>query len=138
MAAAHPRNYLLVQEQAALHGLLAQWPQAASLYEDMLARHSAGQPNFDKMPLAKIQYLAGQAHEKAGNHTQALALYAQAAEQPAAGQYALKAQLAAADLEARNHRPDQARRLYQRLLDTAPNSEEARLAKKALNKLGEN
>ncbi len=135
MAAAYPRNYLLWQEVATLYGLLGDWAAAAKEYDTILARHRAGEPNFDKIPVARMFYLAAQAHERLGETEPALVLYSQAAQAKGDDKYGHKGDLAAADIEARMQRTAEARERYQRVAQAAPESEEGKLAKKALKRL---
>jgi len=80
MAAAYQRNYLLPQEVAALYGLLGDWANAAKEYGGVITKYRAGEPNFDKMPAARIFYLAAQAHEHLGETESALTLYSEAVQ----------------------------------------------------------
>ena len=135
MAADYPRNYLLTQEVAALYGLLGDRASAAKEYDSMVARYRAGEPNFDRMPVARILHLTGQAHERLGEDEQALVLYGEAAQAKGNDKERHKADLAAADIEARMERRAEARERYERVAHAAPESEEGKLAKKALRKL---
>ena len=135
MAAAYPRNYLFPQEVAALYGLLGDWANATKEYDDVIAKYRAGEPNFDKMPATRMFYLAAQAHERLGETEAALTLYSEAVQTKGEDKYRRKADLAAADIEARLWRTAEARERYQRVAQAAPESEEGKLAKKALRKL---
>lgn len=135
MATAYSRNYLLAQEVGTLYGLVGDWTNAAREYDTILAKYQAGQPNFDKMPAAPMFFLAGQAHDRQGDSERALVLYNQAAQAPGDNKYRYKADLAAAELEARMNRTANAREHYQRIAEAAPDTEEGKLAKKALKRL---
>ncbi len=135
MAAAYPRNYLLTQEVGTLYGLVGDWTNAAREFDTILAKHQAGQPNFDKMPAARLLFLAAQAHDRQGDSERALLLYSEAAQAQGNEKYRLKADLAAADLEARMNRTADARERYQRIAQAAPDTDEGKLAKKALKRL---
>lgn len=135
MSAAFPRNYLLAQEVATLHGLLGNWGEAAREFEAMLAKQRSGEPNFDQMPAARVLYLAGQARERLAEDEAALALYNDASQARGDDKYRYRAELAAADIEARLNRTAAARERYRRVALAAPDSDEGKLAKKALKRL---
>lgn len=135
MATAYSRNYLLTEEVAALHGLLGDWASAAKEYASMVARYRTGEPNFDQMPVVRILHLAGQAHERLGENEEALVLYSEAAQAKGNDKDRHKADLAAANIEAIMKRTAEARERYQRVAHAAPESEEGKLAKKALKLL---
>jgi tetratricopeptide (TPR) repeat protein len=77
MARAYPRNYLLPCEVAALHGLLNEWPQAAEVYDSVLQRHRSGQDGYQLIPMARILYTSGEAHQRSGRPEEALARYSE-------------------------------------------------------------
>ncbi len=135
MADSFPRNYLLVQEVAALRGLNQDWSGAAEAYDFILDRHRSTQPGFNDVPVAKILHLAGQAYERAGKPELALARYSEGATLTPENRFTYLCELGAAGLEAGSDRTAEARRRYQRVAGATPNSEEGKLALRALKNL---
>ena len=135
MAHSYPRNYLLQYEVGVIFGLLNDWHSAASTYDSMLDRHRTGEPGYKEIPLAKVLYQAGQAYEKLQENEPALARYTEAGRLPGSDRYSYISELAAADLQMRLQRPNEAREHYQRVADAVPDSEEGKLARRALAKL---
>jgi tetratricopeptide (TPR) repeat protein len=137
MEAASPRNYLLPQEVASLHEQQNDWPAAAGVYDSMLAKYRAKEPNFDKLPAARLFYLAGVAQRHLEKDQAALALFAEGAALAGSSIYIYRCELQAAELDALNHRDQQARQRYQRVAQAVPATDEGKLARRALKKLEE-
>ncbi|HEV8523483.1 MAG TPA: tetratricopeptide repeat protein [Terriglobales bacterium] len=135
MARSYPRNYLMLQEVASLHGQLNNWQQASAVYDSILAKYRAGERGYTNIPLARVLYHAGQAHERLKESELALAHYDECSHLNGKDVLIYRCELSAADIETRLNRPEAARQRYQHVLEAVPNSEEAKLAKKALKKL---
>jgi len=135
MASSYPRNYLLQYEVATLEGMLKDWKSAVHSYDVMLARHRAGEVGYENIPLTKVLYQSGQAHEHLQENEAALAQYAESAAQPGNDHYIYLSELAAANLEMHGQRPEAARPHYQRVAEALPDSEEGKIARNALKKL---
>jgi tetratricopeptide (TPR) repeat protein len=135
MARSYPRNYLLQYEVGALFGLLNDWRSAALIYDSMLAERRAGEPGYKDIPLAKVLYQAGQAYEHLQENEPALARYTATGQLPGPERYIYISELAAADLLMRLQRPNEARQQYERVVNAVPQSEEGRLARRALAKM---
>jgi len=135
MAAASPRNYLLPQEVASLDQQMGDWAAAAQVYDSMLEKYRAHEPNFDKLPAARFFYLAGVARRHLEQDEAALALLAEGASLPGDSIYIYRCELQAAELDALNHREQQARQRYQRVAQAVPDTEEGKLARRALKNL---
>jgi hypothetical protein len=135
MARSYPRNYLLQYEVANLFGALNDWHSAAQAYDAIVAKQRAGNPGYEKAPIAKILYQSGQAYEHLQQYDSALERYSEAGAMPAAGRYSYASELAAANLYTRLHQPGAARSHYQRVVDAMPGTEEGKTASSALKKL---
>jgi tetratricopeptide (TPR) repeat protein len=135
MAHSYARNYLLQYEVASLFSNLTDWRSAAQGYDAILAKHRAGAAGFEKIPLAKVLYQAGQAYEHLREYESALARYTEAGLQSGSDQYIYISELAAADLDMRLQRPDAARPHYQRVAEAGRDSEGGKSARVALKKL---
>lgn len=135
MAEASPRNYLLPQEVAALHEQMGEWAAAAQVYDRMLARHRAAEPGYEKLPAARILYLAGAARRHLEQDEAALALFEEGARLAGGDIYIYRCELQAAELDALNHRAEQARQRYQRVAENVPDTDEGKLARRELKKL---
>jgi len=138
MAEASPRNYLLPQEVGSLHEQMGDWAAAAQVYDQMLARYRAGEPGYDKLPAARIFYLAGMVRRHLQQDESALALFDECAGLKGDSIYIYRCELQAAELDALNHRPEQARQRYQRVAQAVPGTDEGELARRALKKFQEN
>ena len=132
MTRQYPRNFLLRMELASLYREMNQKRKAADVYDDLTNRHAAGE--FQGMPAAKILWIDGQLHESLGEPDQALSLYEQAGKLTESQPFNYRAQLAAAQLYLRMNRNEQARRTYEEVAKATPDSDEGRLAKKALKR----
>ena len=135
MAHSYARNYLLQYEVSSLFGILNDWRSAAQGYDAILAKHRAGASGFEDIPLAKVLYQAGRAYERLQEYEPALARYTEAGLQSGSDRYIYISELAAADLDMRLQRPDEARPHYQRVAEAGRDSEEGKSARLALKKL---
>lgn len=135
MARSHARNYLLQDEVGALFGLTNDWRSAASTYDSMLAKHRTGEAGYKAIPLARVLYQSGQAYEHLQDNERALARYTEAGGLLGSDRYIYISELAAAELQMRLQRPNEARQHYERVVSAVPHSQEAKLAKRALAKL---
>lgn len=135
LARSYPRNYLMPGEVASLHGRMNNWQQASAVYDSILGKHRAGERGFQQLPLARILYQAGQTHERLNEIELARAQYDECSQLTGNDVHIYRCELSAADIDARLNRPESARRRYQRVVESVPNSEEGKLAKKALKKL---
>lgn len=135
MARAYPRNYLLPCEVAALHGSLNEWSQAAEVYDSVLQRHSSGQAGYQFIPLARILYASGEAHQRSDQPEEALARYSEAGAMTGAAPYTYQAELRAGDILVRLRRNQEARARYARVAEATPDSEEGKAARRALKQI---
>ena len=67
-----PRNFVVHLNEAALLESLGRHSEAAGLYQEVLRKTEAGQPNFDRIPLATFRYAVGQKLLKLGDVEAAL------------------------------------------------------------------
>jgi tetratricopeptide (TPR) repeat protein len=132
LAAEYPHNYLLLQEVAGVYRVRKEWTQAVATYDVMFAREKAGKPGFQTLPRGRLLYLAGQSASKAGERDRALSYYQQAAELPGKDIYTIRSRLEAANLLRQVQQNDSSRRMYQQVADETPDSDEGKLARKAL------
>lgn len=135
MARSYPRNYLLQYEVGALFGQLNDWHSAASTYDSMLAKYRSGEAGYKEIPLATVLYQSGQAYEHLPENELALARYIEAGQLPGNHRYSYISELAAANLQMRLQHPKEARQHYERIVSAVPDSQEAKLARRALAKL---
>ncbi len=133
LSAQYPRGYLFPMEIASLCRVLGNWKEASATYENMLKLNAEKVPNFERIPLTRIQYLAGMSYEKQGDAVKALAFYSEAGKGD--GIYGRRADLAAADLLVAQKKTEDARVLYQRVADAVPDSDEGKLAQKKLKQI---
>ena len=138
MARSYPRNYLLQYEVANLFGALNDWHSAAQAYDTIVARQRAGDPGYEKVPIAKVLYQSGQAYEHLQHYDSALDRYSEAGGLPGTARYIYASELAAANLYSRLQQPGAARSHYQRVADAMPGTEEGKTARSALKKLDRN
>jgi predicted Zn-dependent protease len=132
MTRQYPRNFLLRMELGSLYREMNETRKAADVYDDLANRHAAGE--FEAMPTAKILWIDGQLHEALGEPDNALALYQEAAKRLENPPFNYRAQLAAAQLYSRMNRHEEARRTYEQVAQTTPDSDEGKLAKKAMKR----
>jgi tetratricopeptide (TPR) repeat protein len=137
MAHSYPRNYLLQSEVAILQGMLNDWKSSAQSYDAILSRHHDGESGFTDIPVSKILYESGKAHEHANQTDAALARFIEAATQPGRNRYIYLAELAAAGLEKSMQQLESARARYKRVAEATPDSEEGKAARIALAELNE-
>lgn len=131
LAREYPRNFLGPLEVAAIDEAQNNWPAAAKVYDALVQELQAHQPGSAVMPAAKIFYRAGNAHQQLGDTDEALRLYDLASHLPPSRD-TYRADLAAAELDRRLNRQEDARLHYQRVLNAAPDSDEGRTARRAL------
>jgi tetratricopeptide (TPR) repeat protein len=132
MAQQYPRNFLLQLELASLYRELMQPRNAADVYDGLVAKYQSGE--VSRLPAAKVMWLAGQVHEALQERDKALEMYEQAGKVGSGAPFNYRAQFAAGVLYAQMNRQDDARRKYEQVAQAAPDSEEGRLAKKALRR----
>ncbi len=137
LARSYPRNYVIEQQIARIYKGAEDWKSAALVYDSILARHSAGAPGYDAIPLAKILFQAGEAWQRQGNQDQALSHFEKAGRLDDNNIYVYRAELAAANLCVQMNRPQDALRKYQRVANAIPNTGEGKAARQALRRLGE-
>ncbi len=135
MARSYPRNYLLQGEVATLFGLLSDWHSAASTYDSMLTKHRTSEAGYQEIPLARVLYQSGQAYEHLQRNELALVRYEEAGGLPGSDRYIYLSELATADLLMRLQRENEARQHYERIVGAVPQSQEGKLARRALAKL---
>ena len=135
MASAHPRNYLLPWEVAALHGSLNEWSQAAEVYDSVLQRHRNGRAGYQLIPMARILYASGEAHQRSDRTEEALARYSEAGALTDGAPYTYLAELRAGDILVRLRRKEEARTHYTRVAEATPASEEGKAARQALKQI---
>jgi tetratricopeptide (TPR) repeat protein len=135
LARSYPRNYLFPQEIARTYKAQGDWTSAAKVYDEILAKHTAGEPGFKSIPAAKIYYQAGQAHDGAGETEAALERYDQAAKFPDNDIYVYRAELAAAKLCLQQNRRAEALRKYERVATAIPETDEGKAARRTLERL---
>jgi tetratricopeptide (TPR) repeat protein len=138
MARAHPRNYLLPCEVAALHGSLNEWSSAAEVYDSVLQRHRSGQPGYAQIPLGRILYSSGEAYERSDQSEKALSRFSEAAALAGGGRDTYQAELRAGDMLVRLRRKQEARARYTRVAEATPKSEQGKAARKALKQIPNN
>lgn len=131
----HPRNYLLLLEIASLYSSLNQWSRAAEVYDTVLERHRTGQPGYSQIPLARILYTSGEAHERSDQPEEALSRYSEAGAIGGGDRGTYMAQLKAGGILLRLHRNDEARNCYLRVAEGTPGSEEGKAARQALRQI---
>jgi tetratricopeptide (TPR) repeat protein len=134
LAKTYPRNFLLQREIAGLYELQGDLRSASTIYDSLVSKRESKQPGYTQMPAARILYEAGQIHDRLGETGTALARYEEAGKLPGDDIYVYRSDLAAAGLYLRmNHRP-QALRKYQRVASRIPDTEEGKIATRALKK----
>lgn len=132
MTQQYPRNFLLRMELASLYRNTNQNRKAADVYDDLVRAHTAGELSL--LPSARVLWLGGQTHESLDEPEKALALYEQAGTVVNSAPFNHRAQLAAARLYSRMNRNDEAKRMYEEVARATPDSDEGKLAKKALKR----
>ena len=132
MAQQYPRNFLLRMELASLYRELKESRKASEVYDGLAGKYQSGE--VPKLPAAKVMWLAGQAHEALDERDKALQMYEQAGGIGSGAPFNYRALLAAGHLYTQMNRQDDARRKYQQVAQATPESEEGKLAKKALKR----
>jgi tetratricopeptide (TPR) repeat protein len=130
-----PRNFVVLQHLARTYKTQGKWQKAAETYDLMLSRYRSGAPGYEKLPLAKVLYQAGEAYAKAGDFPRARQLYAEAEKAPGDSIFVFRAALAVAHEDQQMNRIEEARRRFQRVASAVPWSEEGKAAQDGLRKL---
>ena len=138
MARDHPRNYLLLLEMASLYASLNEWSRAAEVYDTVLQSHRTGQFGYSRLPLARILYASGEAHERSEQPEEALSRYYEAAALAGGAHDTYLAELRAGGLLLRLHRKEEARNCFTRVAEGAPGSDEGKAAREALKQISSN
>ena len=129
----YPGNFLGPMEMAAVYEDQNNWLAAAKVYGGLVRKLREHARGYELMPAAKILYRAGRVYERLGEPEEALQLYDAASGQlPGANLDAYRANLAAAELDRRLNRPAEALRNYRRVAGAVPNTEEGKVALRAL------
>ncbi len=129
-----PRGFLSASELATVCSRLDDFRCVTTTYDELLAKYHAGPPNssWKRFWLAKVLFLSGQAHEKLGENELALARWNEAAKLSGDDAYIRRAQLADAELLQRLGHAEEARVHFQQLASAFPDSDEGKIARKAL------
>lgn len=130
----YPRNFLGLLEMAAIEETQNDWPAATRTYDVLTQELISHKPGYEVMPAATIFYRAGKAHEKLGDNEEALRLYNNASQLPSSRD-TYRADLAAAELDRRLNRQQEAKSHYQRVANAAPDTDEGKAARRALRSL---
>ena len=131
----YPRNFVLLQHIARAYKAQEQWRKAAETYELMVSRHRSGKPGYQKVPLAKTLYQAGEAYARAGDLKRAEQLYSEAEKCRDDNIFVYRAALAAGSIDQQKNRLEDARRRFQRVADAVPTTNEGKAARELLRKL---
>ncbi len=132
LAQAYPRNFLVQREIAGVYAIQGDLRAAAKIYETLLSQYDSHAPGTSLIPAAKILYEAGDIYVRLGDSGNALAHYERAREFPGDDIYVYRARLAAADLYLYLNRRGEARKEYQRVADAVPDTNEGKVARRAL------
>ena len=90
---------------------------------------------YTDLPAANIYFQAGEAYGRLGEQEEALRRYRKAAEIQDGGIYVYRAELSAAAIELKQNHGVEARRRYQRVAKSIPDTDEGRRASLALKSL---
>ena len=131
----YPRNFLLPQEIARAYKAEGNWRAAADEYDSILRKYESRAPGYVDLPAAKIYFQAGEAYGRLGEQEEALRRYRKAAEIQDGGIYVYRAELSAAAIELKQNHGVEARRRYQRVAKSIPDTDEGRRASLALKSL---
>jgi tetratricopeptide (TPR) repeat protein len=134
LARSYPRNFLLQREIANIYEIQGDLKAASKVYDGLMAQCDAREGDPNSMPGAKIFYEAGRIHARQDEWDQALRCYNRAGRFPGNDIYVYRAELAAADLDLRFDRREEARRRYHRVASAVPNTDEGKAARRALKK----
>ncbi|MBI1983445.1 MAG: hypothetical protein HYS61_04530 [Acidobacteria bacterium] len=137
LARSYPRNYVVQQEIARVHKAREDWKASAEVYDAIVAQHDAGAAGYGDIPLAKILFQSGEVWERQGQREQALRRFGRAGELGENNIFVFRSELAAAEICVQLNRREEARRKYQRVAAAIPHTSEGKVARQALNKLGE-
>ncbi len=129
----YPQNSLALLEIARIQRLQDNWKAAAETYDAAAAKFARAQNPL--IPRATILYRAGQAHEHLGEWQRALELYDEAGRIPGHPRDKYRAILAAARLNQRLNRLDEAKRQYQIVAGAVPHTDMGKEARRALRAL---
>jgi tetratricopeptide (TPR) repeat protein len=132
LEAAYPRNDLLPQEIARAYRAQKDWRSAARVYDGLLARYESHAPGYSRLPAPKVYFQAGEVAKRLGETDVALRHFQKAAEFQENNIYVYRAELAAARIELREARREEARARLERVARAVPNSQEGRAAAEAL------
>jgi uncharacterized protein DUF3808 len=128
----YPRNSLLPQEIARAYKAQNDWQAAATEYDSLLQKYEAHAPGFEDLPLARVYFQAGETYSRLGDSDEALRRYKKAANSPGKSIYVFRAELAAAAIELKQKRNEDARSRYKRVAEAVPETAEGRAANQAL------
>jgi len=128
----YPGNFLGPMEMAAVYEDQNNWRAAAKVYGGLVQKLRQHARGYEMMPAAKILYRAGRVHERLGDMEEALQLYDAAGRFPGPNLDTYRASLAAAELDRQLDRPAEALRNYRRVAGAVPNTEEGKVALRAL------
>ena len=78
---------------------------------------------------------SGEAHEQAERPEEALSRYSEAGALASGGRYSHRADLRAGDILVRQHRKEEARVHFTRVIEATPESEEGQAARRALRQI---
>jgi hypothetical protein len=104
----------------------------------MLQRHRTGQPGYSHIPVGRILYSSGEAHERSDRPEEALSRYSEAGALAGGGRDTYLADLRAGEILLRLHRKEEARTCYTRVAQSTPGSEEGKAARQALRQISSN
>ena len=135
VASEYPRNFVVYQHLARTYKTQGNWKKAAETYELMASRFHSGTPGYEKLPVAKTLYLAGEAYAKAGDMAKAQQLYAEAEKRSDDSIFVYRAALAAGGVDQQQNRLEDARRRFQRVASAVPATDEGRAARQYLKTL---
>jgi hypothetical protein len=133
----YPRNHLLPQQIARTYKAMDDWKSAAETYDLILAKHEVRTPGFENIPLSKILFQAGEAWQRQGDRSKALAHFERAAQLEEENINVFRAELSAAGIYLQMGRRTDAYRSYERVARSVPETGEGRAARDALKRLGE-
>jgi tetratricopeptide (TPR) repeat protein len=131
----YPKNFLLLLEMAAIYRIQGNERAVASTYDELVGRIRKRDSGYEAMPAARIYFEAGKAHEELKEIDEALELYEEAGRQAGESADKYRADLAAADIYQHRNQTAQALNKYQVVANAAPNTEEGKAARQALQHL---
>ncbi|MGH9395401.1 MAG: tetratricopeptide repeat protein [Terriglobia bacterium] len=128
-------NYLVCLEMARVDKAEGHWTDAAAVYDAAVEKFVRGEQNLSHAPRALILLRAGEAHEHLGGLQDALDLYHEAGNIPGKDKAIYQADLAAARLDQHFNHSERARKEYQLVADSVPDSDLGGAARQALQEL---